>query len=146
MAECADKIQLSPRLACIRGYPPMPPQRNQRDLTLATFHMCNDAGNRSIEGGAGGGGGNTGRTAAEGEFYNAPDGNPGQAIHREIDTCEQKSQILSWEGLNSMSSHYRLRESCLSKSSSQLDEIMHPRMAHNFELHQSRLLARLRNF
>ena len=51
--------------------------------------MCNDAGNRSIEGGAGGGGGNTGRTAAEGEFYNAPDGNPGQAIHREIDTCEQ---------------------------------------------------------
>ena len=81
---------------------------------------------------------------AEGEFYNAPDGNPGQAIHREVDRCEQKSQILSWEGLNSISSHNRLRESCLAKSSRTLAI---PLMANNFELHQSRLLgARLRNF
>ena len=64
---------------------------------------------------------------AEGEFYNAPDGNPGQAIHREVDRCEQKSQILSWEGLNSISSHSRLRESCLAKSSSQFGEFTHPR-------------------
>ena len=99
------------------------------------------------EGGEDGEGGNAGRTAAEGEFYNAPDGNPGQAIHREVDRCEQKSQVLSWEGLNSISSHYRLREPCLSKSSSQLGEITHPGiMANNFELHPSRLLARLRNF
>ena len=60
------------------------------------------------EGGATRGGGNAGRTAAEGEFYNAPDGNPGQAIHREVDRCEQKSQILSWEGLNSASINSKL--------------------------------------
>ena len=38
----ADKIQLAPRLA---GYH----QRNHSDSTLATFHMCNGASNRSTQ-------------------------------------------------------------------------------------------------